>query len=254
MKSMSSVGLVAYPLVGILATAFAWEAAVQLMQVSPIVIPAPSKIYAAATANFSLLMRQSWPTLVSSALGFLLALAIGIPLAVAVTSSRLLNLIFYPILVATQTIPKIAIAPVVLVWFGLGIESKLALAFLVAFFPIVVDTAAGLSTTPKGLLDLARSLRATRGQIFWKMQLPAALPHIFAGAKVAVTLAVIGAVMGEFVGSNEGLGNLLLAATSQLNGALAWAALAWLSVLGGLLFLTVVSVEWLATPWSRLEH
>jgi NitT/TauT family transport system permease protein len=165
-----------------------------------------------------------------------------------------LNLALYPILVATQSVPKVAIAPIILVWFGLGIGSKLALAFLVAFFPIVVDTAAGLKATPVGLLDLARSLRASPLQIFLKVQMPAALPFVFAGAKVAITLAVIGAVIGEFVGSVAGLGNLVLTANSQLDGPLAWAALIWLSALGIVLFAAVALVERLMTPWSHSER
>jgi NitT/TauT family transport system permease protein len=134
------------------------------------------------------------------------------------------------------------------------LESKLAIAFLVAFFPIVVDTATGLHATPSGLLELARSLRASRWQIFWKVQFPAALPFVFSGAKVAITLAVIGAVIGEFVGSVNGLGNLLLSANSQLNGPLAWAALVWLSILGVLLFGAVALLERLAMPWAGVEH
>jgi NitT/TauT family transport system permease protein len=177
---------------------------------------------------------------------------IGIPLAVCVANSRLLKLAIYPILVATQSIPKVAIAPIVLVWFGLGMESKLALAFLVAFFPIVVDTATGLQATPPGLLELAHSLRASPLQIFMKVQIPAALPFMFAGAKVAITLAVIGAVIGEFVGSVNGLGNLLLSANSQLEGPLAWAALVWLSVLGIVLFAAVALAERLLMPWAQI--
>ena len=167
----------------------------------------------------------------------------------------MLNLTLYPILVATQSVPKVAIAPIILVWFGLGIESKLAIAFLVAFFPIVVDTATGLQSTPAGLLELARSLRASPLQVFAKVQFPAALPFIFSGAKVAVTLAVIGAVIGEFVGSMSGLGNLLLTANSQLDSALAWAALVWLSILGILLFAAVALAERLLMPWAgRAGH
>jgi NitT/TauT family transport system permease protein len=165
-----------------------------------------------------------------------------------------LNLSLYPILIAMQSIPKVAVAPIVLVWFGLGLESKLAIAFLVAFFPIVVDTATGLQATPPGLLELARSLRASRWQIFWKVQFPAALPFVFSGAKVAITLAVIGAVIGEFVGSVNGLGNLLLSANSQLNGPLAWAALVWLSLLGVLLFAAVALLEKTVMPWAATAH
>ncbi|MGA9005662.1 MAG: ABC transporter permease subunit [Xanthobacteraceae bacterium] len=143
------------------------------------------------------------------------------------------------------------LAPIILVWFGLGMQSKLAIAFLVAFFPIVVDTAAGIRATPAGLLELARSLRASPPQIFLKIKFPAALPFIFTGAKVAVTLAVIGAVIGEFVGSIGGLGNLLLTANSQLDSPLAWAALVWLSALGFLLFAAVVVAERMVMPWSQ---
>ena len=155
---------------------------------------------------------------------------------------------------ATQSVPKVAIAPIVLVWFGLGLQSKLAIAFLVAFFPIVVDTATGLQSTPAGLLELARSLRASSLQVFAKVQFPAALPFIFSGAKVAVTLALIGAVIGEFVGSVSGLGNLLLTANSQLDSALAWAALVWLSILGIVLFVAVALAERLLLPWGASVH
>ena len=143
---------------------------------------------------------------------------------------RIATQIGYPLagtvlLIALQSVPKVALAPMILVWLGTGLESKLAIVWLVAFFPIIVDTAAGLRATPKELLELAHSLNASPLQIFLKVQLPAALPFIVTGAKVAITLAVIGAVIGEFIGSSEGLGFLLLSATSQLDTPLAFAAL-----------------------------
>lgn len=244
------VRLAVYPFTGVAVIFVLWQGYVDLAGVNPIVLPSPSAIASAMGQHFDLLLRHLWPTLLACVLGFALALGIGVPLAVAVANSRLLNLTFYPILIATQSIPKVAIAPIILIWFGIGLESKLAIAFLVAFFPIVVDTAAGLQSTPRGLLELARSLNASPQQVFWKVQFPAALPFVFAGAKVAVTLTVIGTVIGEFVGSNEGLGNLLLTANSQLNGPLAWAALVWLSVLGVALFLLVVLAERLIMPWA----
>jgi NitT/TauT family transport system permease protein len=232
----------------------AWELYTWAFGVSRIVLPSPSDIYHASVANWRILLVETWPTFFESLLGFALAVVIGIPIAVCVANSRILNLTLYPILIATQSVPKVAIAPIVLVWFGLGMQSKLVIAFLVAFFPMVVDTAAGMRATPPGLLELARSLRASRLQIFLKVQFPAALPFVFAGAKVAVTLAVIGAVIGEFVGSVNGLGNLLLAANSQLDSPLAWAALVWLSVLGILLFAAVVVAERLIMPWAGSGH
>jgi NitT/TauT family transport system permease protein len=240
-----------YPLLGIAIILVAWQAYTQVFAINRIVLPSPLDILQAGAAHWDALLRESWPTFLESVLGFLLAVVIGIPFAVCVASSRVLNLTLYPILIATQSIPKVAIAPIILVWFGLGMQSKLVIAFLVAFFPIVVDTAAGIRATPAGLLELARSLRASPLQIFLKIQFPAALPFIFAGAKVAVTLAVIGAVIGEFVGSIDGLGNLLLTANSQLDSPLAWAALVWLSALGILLFAAVVVAERIVMPWSQ---
>jgi NitT/TauT family transport system permease protein len=249
-----ALGRAIYPLIGVAVIVLLWQAYTQVFAVSRIVLPSPLDIIAASAARYDILLRETWPTFLESVYGFGLAVAIGIPLAVCVANSRILNLTLYPILVATQSVPKVAIAPIILVWFGLGMESKLAIAFLVAFFPIVVDTATGLQSTPSGLMELARSLRASPVQVFAKVQFPAALPFIFSGAKVAVTLAVIGAVIGEFVGSVSGLGNLLLTANSQLDSALAWAALVWLSILGILLFGAVALAQRLLMPWAELGH
>src|SRR5580692_12822550 len=196
-----NIKMAIYPLIGIAAILLAWQFYTHVFAINRIVLPSPLDILDASLTHWKDLLRESWPTFLESVLGFLLAVIVGIPFAVCVASSRVLNLTLYPILIATQSIPKVAVAPIILVWFGLGMQSKLVIAFLVAFFPIVVDTAAGIQATPAGLVELARSLRASPLQIFLKIQFPAALPFIFAGAKVAVTLAVIGAVIGEFVGS-----------------------------------------------------
>lgn len=240
-----------YPLLGFAVIVAIWQAYTELFHISTIVLPSPVDILQASWRRYDLLLQETWPTLFESVCGFALAVVIGVPMAVCVVESRLLNLSLYPILIAMQSVPKVAIAPIILVWFGLGMESKLAIAFLVAFFPIVVDTATGLQETPPGLIELGRSLRASRWQMFWKIQFPSALPFVFSGAKVAVTLAVIGAVIGEFVGSVDGLGNLLLSANAQLDGPLAWAALIWLSVLGILLFAAVVVAQRLIMPWAE---
>jgi NitT/TauT family transport system permease protein len=244
----------AYPLVSFALIVVIWQFYVQFFEVSKIILPSPLEILQVSWTRYDLLLKESWPTFLESVYGFALALAIGIPMAVCVANSRVLNLSLYPILIATQSVPKVAIAPIVLVWFGIGMQSKLAIAFLVAFFPVVVDTATGLQATPPGLVELGRSLRASRWQMFWKVQFPAALPFVFSGAKVAVTLAVIGAVIGEFVGSVNGLGNLLLSANSQLDGPMAWAALIWLSVLGILLFVAVDVAQRFLMPWSTTPH
>jgi len=240
---------VGYPLAGVVLLIALWAFLCVYGNIPTVVLPTPDKVLFAFIARFDLIVEEGWVTLKETIYGFILALVIGIPMAVAVANSRALNLMFYPLLIGLQSVPKVALAPIILVWLGTGIESKLAIVWLVAFFPIIVDTVAGLRSTPRELLELARSLRATPMQIFLKVQLPAALPFIFTGAKVAITLAVIGAVIGEFVGSSEGLGFLLLSATSQLDSPLAFAALFALSFLGMFVYLLVELAERLAAPW-----
>jgi NitT/TauT family transport system permease protein len=238
-----------YPPLGIALTLAIWHWACVEFKIPTAALPTPVQVLEAGIGRWDLLASEGWVTMKETLYGFLLAIAIGIPIAVAITNSQTLNLMFSPLLIALQSVPKVALAPILLVWLGTGIESKLAIAWLVAFFPIVVDTSAGLKSTPRELLELARSLRASRWQVFSKVQFPAALPYVVTGSKVAVTLAVIGAVIGEFIGSSEGLGYLLLSATSQINTPLAFAALFALALLGILAYLLVVAAEWLLSPW-----
>lgn len=240
---------VGYPFAGTVLLIALWAFLCVYGNIPTVVLPTPDKVLNAFIARFDLILSEGWVTLKETLYGFILALVIGIPMAVAVANSRALNLMFYPLLIGLQSVPKVALAPIILVWLGTGIESKLAIVWLVAFFPIIVDTVAGLRSTPRELLELARSLRASPMQVFLKVQLPAALPFVFTGAKVAITLAVIGAVIGEFVGSSEGLGFLLLSATSQLDSPLAFAALFALSFLGMFVYLLVELAERLAAPW-----
>ncbi len=240
---------IGYPLAGVVLIIALWVFVCVYGNIPTVVLPTPDKVLKAFIARFDLILAEGWVTLKETLYGFILAIVIGIPMAVAVANSRPLNLMFYPLLIGLQSVPKVALAPILLVWLGTGMESKLAIVWLVAFFPIIVDTVAGLRSTPRELLELARSLKATPMQVFLKVQLPAALPFIITGAKVAITLAVIGAVIGEFVGSSEGLGFLLLSATSQLDTPLAFAALFALSLLGMFVYLLVEWAERLAAPW-----
>jgi NitT/TauT family transport system permease protein len=238
-----------YPLLGILFLIALWWLLCVGLRIPTVVLPTPDKVVKAFVGRIDLILAEGWVTLKETICGFVLAVVVGIPMAVLVANSRPINLIFSPLLVALQSVPKVALAPIILVWLGTGFESKLAIVWLVAFFPIIVDTVAGLRATPRELLELARSLRASPLQILIKAQLPAALPFILTGAKVAITLAVIGAVIGEFVGSSEGLGFLLLTATSQLDTPLAFAALIALSLMGVFVYLLVEGAERLAAPW-----
>lgn len=239
----------AYPLLGLSVLLGAWQLYVVVFAVPTAVLPRPIAVWDATMRQLPLLVSEGRITLLESVYGFLLAFFLGVPMAVAISSSRTLNLMFYPLLIATQALPKVALAPLLLVWLGTGIESKLAIAWLVAFFPIVVDTATGLRATPPEMMDLAASVRANGWQTFWKIRFPAALPFVISGSKVAITLAVIGAVIGEFISSNEGLGNLLLVANSQVNTPLAFAALFGLAVLGIALYAIVAGVELALKPW-----
>lgn len=241
---------VLFPLVGLILILAGWHFFVVLFDVNPIVLPSPGSVIVEMVAEYSLLLSEFWITALECILGFGLAVGLGIPIAVVMTYSRIMNLMFYPLLIASQSIPKIALAPIIIVWFGTEIESKLVMAFFIAVFPMVVDTATGLRSTSVELLELARSLQCSRYQTFFKIQLPSALPAIFSGAKIAVTLAVIGAVIGEFLGADQGLGTLLLTANSQMNTPLAWASLVILSVLGIALYATVVVAEKLIMPWG----
>jgi len=246
-----------FPLAGTAIILLLWHYYVVLFRVPVVVLPTPMQVLQAIVEDSKALAEEGWITALECLYGFALAMAVGIPIAVTMTYSRIANQMFYPLLVASQSIPKVAIAPILLVWFGTGIKSKLAMAFVIAFFPVVVDTATGLRSTSPELLELARSLQCSRLQTFFKIQLPSALPSIFSGAKIAVTLSVIGAVIGEFIGSNEGLGNLLLTANSQLNSPLVWAALVVPSLLGVILYGLVVLAEKLLMPWAAdadLKH
>jgi NitT/TauT family transport system permease protein len=245
-RTFSRIG---YPLAGIVLVLVVWVLICWIGNLPTVVLPTPDKVVRAFISRFSLLAGEGWITLKETLFGFFLAMLVGLPMAVAIANSRRLNLMFYPLLVALQSVPKVALAPIVMIWLGTGIESKLAIVWLVAFFPIIVDTTAGLRSTPRELLELAHSLRATPWQIFIKVQFPAALPFVLTGAKVAMTLAVIGAVIGEFVSSSEGLGFLLLSATSQLDTPLAFAALLALSLVGVATYLLVELVEHLVAGW-----
>lgn len=238
-----------YPLAGAALVVALWWAVCVIWKMPAAVLPTPMDVVRAIGTHWPALLSEGWITFKATLYGFALALILGIPIAVAVSLFRWAHDMFYPLLVALQSVPKVALAPILLVWLGTGIESKLAIAWLVAFFPIIVDTAAGLQSTPKELLELSRSLRSSRWQTFRMVQFPAALPFVVTGAKVAVTLSVIGAVIGEFIGASEGLGFLLLSATSQINTPLAFAALFGLSLLGVAAYLLVVAAERALAPW-----
>jgi NitT/TauT family transport system permease protein len=227
-----------------------WEVLVRTYNIPGWLLPAPSAIALALAEWRDELVRHSLVTLYETLLGFALAIAISIPLAVAVVCSPILRNTIYPILLAFQSVPKVAIAPLLTLWIGFGLLPKIAVVFLVCFFPIVVATATGLAAVPEQLMDLIRSLSASTMQTFIKIRFPTALPHIFVGLKIAITFAVIGAVIGEFVGSEDGLGYLILVSTSQSRTPLAFAALVLLTAMSIVLYYGIAFIERVAVPWA----
>jgi NitT/TauT family transport system permease protein len=227
----------------------AWEAASRVFHIPSFVMPAPSAILGEGWAWRYRFIDHTWVTLYETLGGFALSIAVGVPLAVLIVYSPVMRSAVYPLIVLAQSIPKIAVAPVLLLIVGYGAIPKVIVAFLVAFFPVVVDTATGLAATPPELLDLSRSYRASLFKTFLKVRLPMALPFFFAGAKVAITLSVIGAVVGEFVGSDRGLGYVILSATSYWKTELAFSAMLLLSLMAILLFGAVSLAERLLCPW-----
>jgi NitT/TauT family transport system permease protein len=237
------------PAVTLGAVLLAWEGATHAFRIPRFIMPAPSAILGEGWEWRYRFLGHTWVTLYETLGGFALSIVVGVPLAILIVYSPVLRRALYPLIVLTQSVPKIAVAPVLLLVLGHGEIPKVIVAFLVAFFPVVVDTATGLAATPPELLDLSRSYRASAFKTFLKVRLPMAMPFIFAGAKVAITLSVIGAVVGEFVGSDKGLGYVILSATSYWKTELAFSAMILLSVMAIALFGAVSLVERLACPW-----
>ena len=226
-----------------------WDVTIRIFRIPPYLIPAPEAVVSQLVTEWPKLWRASLITTYATLGGFALSIAFGIPMALLIAYSRTVESFVYPLLVFSQSIPKIAIAPLFVVWFGFGIIPKVICAFMLGFFPIVVSTVAGFKSVDSDMIDLARSMKAGRLATFMRISLPQALPSLFAGLKVSVTLAVVGAVVGEFVGSNSGIGYLLQIANGNFDLPLMFAALVVLSMIGVLLFVAVDVVERMMIPW-----
>ncbi|HEY2336326.1 MAG TPA: ABC transporter permease [Burkholderiales bacterium] len=237
------------PFAGILVFLAVWEIGVKVFKAPAYLLPPPSAIFDTGIGEFPRLARHGWVTLYEMLLGYGLAVVVAIPLAIAITSSERFDRFTMPTLLFFQVVPKVAIAPLFLVWFGVGTTPKVLVAFLISFFPIVIDAAVGLRSMSAEMRDLARSMGATRMQVFARFRLPTSLPYLFSGLKVAATLAVAGAVVGEFVGADKGLGYLLLVTNSNLETALMFATLFALTIIGLAFFYAVELLEALLIPW-----
>ena len=257
MKGSESALRWAPPALVLAALVGAWEVAAQAEWLAErpggeaLLVPAPSDIWAALVDDRALLADNGWVTLQEVLAGFALSVILGLGFAIALHLSPTLRRAFYPLLVASQTIPVIAVAPVLIVWLGYGIAPKLAIIALVCFFPITVNTLDGLRSVDPDAIRMMRTLDAGRTTILRRVELPAALPFFFSGAKIAVAVAVIGAVFGEWVGADEGLGHLMLIAQSQLLTGRVFAAVIVLSALAVALFALLAMLERRFAWWGR---
>ncbi len=226
-----------------------WEAGVRISGIKPFLLPAPSIVFADLVRRPVWYMHHAYYTLLETFLGFALAVSVGIIMAVGVVYSRLIERTLFTILITLNAVPKIAIAPLFIIWLGTDLSPKIAIAMLVALFPVVIDTVLGLRSVDPEMLDLAKSLRASRLQVLWKVRAPCALPSLFAGLKVGISLAFIGAIVGEFIAAQNGLGFVVVSSQATFDTTPMFAAILLLAVLGLLLFYLIEFLENLLLPW-----
>jgi NitT/TauT family transport system permease protein len=230
-----------------------WEISVRAFGVKPVILPPPSAVWLEFWTDPVWYLRHGWYTLLVTLGGFGLAVAIGVALAVLVVESRLMEKTVYALIVGLNSVPKVAVAPLFVIWLGTGVEPKIAIGFLIAVFAIVIDAVLGLKSVPPDILDLARALRGGRLATLWRIRFPCALPSLFAGMKVAISLALVGAIVGEFVSSQRGLGYVILSAQGTFDTVRVFAAIFVLAVMGVLLFWIVSWAERLAIPWHSSQ-
>jgi len=242
------------PFLFLVAMIVLWDVVIRVFNIPPYQIPKPEDVLHTLWTDWPQLLQQSIPTTVATIQGFLLSAVFGVVAAVMIASSRTIESYVYPLLVFSQSIPKIAIAPLLVVWFGFGMMPKVLCAFLLGFFPVVVSAVQGFKSVEPDMLDLARAMEARRLQIFRMVAFPHAMPAIFAGLKVSITLAVVGAVVGEFVGSNNGLGFVLQRSIGNFELPTMFAALVVLSLIGVVLFWVLDVVEQWMIPWHASQR
>lgn len=226
-----------------------WEGGVQVFHVPGWILPAPTVIASTAMKWAPDLLYNSYITMQETLIGFLLALVLSLPLAVMIAFTVTIRRLLYPILLGLQSIPKVALAPLVILWLGIGSAPKIVIVILVCFFPILVNVVAGLESVPKPMIDLMHSLQASEFVIFRRLRAPFAAPHLFTGCKIAITFAVIGAVIGEFVAAQEGLGYMILISTAQSLTPLAFAAIILLTFISVVFFYVIEVLERRFVTW-----
>jgi NitT/TauT family transport system permease protein len=227
----------------------AWEIVVRLYKVPSVIMPPPTEVVHVLARNYPLLLEHAVPTMTETIVGFVLATVLGVALAIVITYSPIWRAALYPNLVLFQLIPKVALAPLFIVWLGIGTQSRLAFSLFISFFPIVISMATGLVEVDRDMLRLCRSLTASEWQIFTSIRFPSALPYLFSGMKIAMTMSMIGVIVGEFITAQAGLGYLIIFATSRAETAVIMAAIALLCAIGLALYGLVLLGEIAMRRW-----
>ena len=231
-----------------------WQLLVMISGVRAIMLPAPSAIVQELATAPAWYLMEAWYTLLTTLGGFFAAVIIGVVISVLIVEIKVLESTLYAFIVALNSVPKVAIAPLFVIWLGSGAEPKIAIAFLIAVFAIIIDTVLGLKSVSPDMLDLANTLRGNRLDVLWRIRFPCALPHLFAGMKVAMSLALVGAIVGEFVASERGLGYVILAAQGTFDTPRVFAAIIVLAVAGIILFWFVGLLERRLLPWHASQR
>jgi NitT/TauT family transport system permease protein len=227
-----------------------WQAFVDGFRIESFVLPSPSAIFAAGWQWRGIILQNAWLTFVETAIGFFFAIVFGLVAGIAIGSSSLIYDGFYPALIGFNTIPKVAVVPILILWFGVGAIPAIITAFLLSFFPILVNVATGIATVEPELQDVLRALGATKWQMIRKVGLPRAMPYFFASLKVAITVAFVGSIIAETVGSNAGIGNFMLVASSRFEVPLAFAGLLVTGAMGIGMYAVAGAIEWRMTKWA----
>ncbi len=241
------------PAASLLVLGLVWQASVVWLHLPAYLLPAPSTVIEAGAENLGFILTHLAITLVAIVIGFVAGSALGIATAALIVFSPVVSRLLNPLVIITQSIPKVTIAPILLVWFGLGMGSKLALIILMSYFPVLVNTATGMSAVEPDALDLLRTLHAGRLQVFWLLRLPNALLGMFDGLKVGITMSVIGAILAEFIGSNDGIGWLILVSKSNMDLSLSFAAIAVVSAAAIVLFEMMGLAQRLVVHWQKMQ-
>lgn len=231
-----------------------WEGAVRAFDVREFLLPPPSKIFTEFLAQPGFLLMQSLDTLQTTLAGFVLAVVLGVGSAIGIVYSRFLDRTLYSLMVALNAVPKVALAPLFVIWLGTGSAPKIAIAMLIAIFPILIDTVLGLKSIDPEMLNMARANQASRSKVLWKIRFPNALPSIFAGMKVGVSFALVGTIVGEFVAGETGLGHVILVAQGSFDTPTVFVALALLCALGVILFKALEWAEERMLPWHASQR